>query len=232
MSVKRFCNQLSVHAIKALAHLFVAQAPIGSPVMLASNHRRLVRVHHCRVKTAMGSFRTVNYLESFSHTARLARFSLQNKAVVVWRKLCSGTPRPRATVTRQRGPATCRIASAAILPSRPTFQASPSKWALTQSANSPPQSRNWRKLCAKAFATSALLALTGCATTQYKYIPTYCLSPAQQLPAEPPKIHDQLTGDASKDVGLLAGSAIRLRSWGEGLQTILEGCRQPGAVAK
>jgi hypothetical protein len=40
-------------------------------------------------------------------------------------------------------------------------------------------------------------------------------------------VKDKLTGDASKDVGVLAGSAIRLRAWGEGLQSILEGCREP-----
>jgi hypothetical protein len=69
------------------------------------------------------------------------------------------------------------------------------------------------------------IALTGCATTRYSTV--HCLSKDQALPAEPPKVKDQLTGDASNDVGTLAGSAIRLRAWGEGLQTILEGCREP-----
>jgi hypothetical protein len=74
-------------------------------------------------------------------------------------------------------------------------------------------------LCALA------LTLTGCAHT--RYATAYCVSRDQQIPPEPPKIHDKLTGDASKDVGTLAGSAIRLRAWGEGLQTILDGCREP-----
>lgn len=69
------------------------------------------------------------------------------------------------------------------------------------------------------------LALSGCAHT--RYLTTYCLPHDAKLPAEPPKVHDKLTGDASKDVGTLAGSAIRLRSWGEGLQSILENCREP-----
>lgn len=69
------------------------------------------------------------------------------------------------------------------------------------------------------------LSLTGCAHTRYATV--YCLSHDQRLPAEPPKIHDQLNGDASHDVGPLAGSAIRLRAWGESLQTVLEGCREP-----
>jgi ABC-type uncharacterized transport system auxiliary subunit len=69
-------------------------------------------------------------------------------------------------------------------------------------------------------------ALSGCATTQ-RYTPTYCLTHDQQLPAEPPKVHSQLTGHADSDIGIIAGSAIRLRAWGTGLQTILEGCRAP-----
>jgi hypothetical protein len=71
----------------------------------------------------------------------------------------------------------------------------------------------------------AALALTGCATTRYST--AYCLSHDQALPAEPPKVKDKLTGQADRDVEIIAGSAIRLRAWGEGLQTILEGCREP-----
>jgi hypothetical protein len=44
---------------------------------------------------------------------------------------------------------------------------------------------------------------------------------------EPPKVRDQLTGHADKDAGILAGSAIRLRAWGQALNHILEGCREP-----
>jgi hypothetical protein len=67
------------------------------------------------------------------------------------------------------------------------------------------------------------LALTGCATTRYVTVP--CISHDQQLPAEPERVKDKLTGQADKDLKIVAGSAIRLRAWGEGLQTILEGCR-------
>lgn len=70
------------------------------------------------------------------------------------------------------------------------------------------------------------LALSACAPHP-RYISTYCLSHDQQLPAEPPKVHDKLTGQADKDIGIIAGSAIRLRAWGEGLQDILEHCREP-----
>jgi hypothetical protein len=68
------------------------------------------------------------------------------------------------------------------------------------------------------------LALTGCATTRYVTVP--CISRDQQLPAEPERVKDKLTGQADKDLTIVAGSAIRLRAWGEGLQTILEGCRE------
>jgi hypothetical protein len=70
------------------------------------------------------------------------------------------------------------------------------------------------------------LALTACAP-HVRYVSTYCLTHDQQLPAEPPKVHSQLTGHADSDIGIIAGSAIRLRAWGTGLQTILEGCREP-----
>jgi hypothetical protein len=78
------------------------------------------------------------------------------------------------------------------------------------------------------FSATIALCLTGCATTQpVRYTPVYCLSNETQLPAEPPKVHDQLTGEADKDAGILAGSAIRLRAWGQALNHILEGCREP-----
>lgn len=77
----------------------------------------------------------------------------------------------------------------------------------------------------KPLFTIALLALSGCATTRYSTV--YCLGHDQALPAEPPKIHGQLTGQADKDIKPIAGSNIRLRAYGEGLRTILEGCRAP-----
>jgi hypothetical protein len=70
--------------------------------------------------------------------------------------------------------------------------------------------------------------LTGCATT--RYVETPCLTRAQleQLKAqEPGKIHSQLNGDAAHDVGPLAGSAIRLRAYANGLLVVLGGCINP-----
>jgi hypothetical protein len=70
----------------------------------------------------------------------------------------------------------------------------------------------------------AALALSGCATT--RFAPTYCLTHNQQLPSEPPKVKDKLTGQADKDLTIVAGSAIRLRAYASGLREILEGCRE------
>jgi hypothetical protein len=83
----------------------------------------------------------------------------------------------------------------------------------------------WRVGCGKLATILAALALTGCTTT--RYAPTYCLTRAQyeQLKAQqPPKVHDQLTGQADRDTQILAGSLIRVRAYSDGLLTILAGC--------
>jgi hypothetical protein len=75
---------------------------------------------------------------------------------------------------------------------------------------------------------AATLALAACAgTPKVEYTPIYCLTQQQfdQLKAqEPPKIKAQLTGKADHDIGIIAGSAIRLRAYGDGLLTVLGGC--------
>lgn len=78
----------------------------------------------------------------------------------------------------------------------------------------------------KPLLTLALLAtLAGCTTTRYVTIP--CLTKeqlAERESAEPPKISDKLTGKADEDIRTIAGSAIRLRSWGRGNLDVLRGC--------
>lgn len=68
-----------------------------------------------------------------------------------------------------------------------------------------------------------LLSLSACTTTRYVTVP--CISKGQAIPAEPEKVGDKLTGKADEDIRIVAGSAVRLRAWGQGLNTILEGCR-------
>ena len=70
-----------------------------------------------------------------------------------------------------------------------------------------------------------LLALAGCAHTPGPT--TRCVTREQfeQIKRdEPPKIADRLTGNAAEDIKPIAGSAVRLRSWGRGMLGILEGC--------
>jgi hypothetical protein len=77
------------------------------------------------------------------------------------------------------------------------------------------------------------LALSGCALFRErptKYVTVYCITPEQfeQIrKAEPPKVHNLLTGEADKDTRTLGGSAIRLRAWGDGVLEILGGCVEP-----
>lgn len=73
-------------------------------------------------------------------------------------------------------------------------------------------------------AILSAVALSGCAHGP-RYITVPCIAKDQQLPAEPPKVSDKLTGRADEDIKTIAGSNIRLRAWGSGLRTILEGCR-------
>lgn len=45
------------------------------------------------------------------------------------------------------------------------------------------------------------------------------------VPAEPPQVGDQLTGDAVHDLGIIAPSALELRRWGRSLRAlIVPGC--------
>jgi hypothetical protein len=75
----------------------------------------------------------------------------------------------------------------------------------------------------RALATLILLSLSACTTTRYVTVP--CISKDQALPAEPEKVAGKLTGKADEDIKTIAGSAVRLRAWGQGLHGILEGCR-------
>lgn len=75
-----------------------------------------------------------------------------------------------------------------------------------------------------AVALSAIL-LAGCSTTRFVTVP--CLTPEQYeelRKSEPEKIGDKLNGKADEDIRIVAGSNIRLRSWGRGLLGVLEGC--------
>jgi len=80
-------------------------------------------------------------------------------------------------------------------------------------------------------AIIAALALAGCQTTQPGIVvkevrvpvPVECL-PAEQIPAEPPLVADDLTGNAAADLPIVAASAILLRSWGQTMHGALTAC--------
>ena len=69
----------------------------------------------------------------------------------------------------------------------------------------------------------AALMLAGCTTVRGGN----CITRADYerlKAAEPPKIHDKLTGRADEDIRPIAGSAYELRSWGHTLLNSLEVC--------
>lgn len=96
------------------------------------------------------------------------------------------------------------------------------------------KNRHRRSKSARAVAAALAIApaLSGCALLKerVRYVTVFCVTPEQyeqMRKAEPPKVHDHLTGDADKDIRPIAGSAIRLRAWGDGLLEILGGCVEP-----
>lgn len=50
---------------------------------------------------------------------------------------------------------------------------------------------------------------------------------ASDIPAEPPRIGDRLTGDAAADLPVVAASAVRLRAYAGQLAALLGGCILP-----
>ena len=84
----------------------------------------------------------------------------------------------------------------------------------------------------------ALLALAACNHTQAGVkiqrvevpVPQPCL-PLDQIPAEPPRVADQLTGNAAVDLPIVAASALLLRAWGQELAAAHRACAS-GVTAK
>jgi len=79
-----------------------------------------------------------------------------------------------------------------------------------------------------AFAAVVMLTLPAgmCVTTRFVTVP--CVSQEQYeglKDSEPQRVKDRLTGKAGEDIRTIAGSNVRLRSWGVGLLGVIEGCR-------
>ena len=80
----------------------------------------------------------------------------------------------------------------------------------------------------------ALLVLTGCAHTTHLYTTVYCVTPDQYAKlkqAEPPKVGSSLTGNAQDDLKTIAGSAVRLRTFSDGLLGVIGSCVDPNTEA-
>lgn len=78
----------------------------------------------------------------------------------------------------------------------------------------------------KVLIPIAALALAGCQTIE---VPVPCLTQeqlAEREAAEPEKVGDQLTGQADEDLRVVAGSAVRLRSWGRGNLDLVRACAE------
>jgi hypothetical protein len=58
-------------------------------------------------------------------------------------------------------------------------------------------------------------------------VPVACVDPAS-IPAEPPKVGSQLTGNPVVDILVLAESALELRRWGQEQNALLQGCVSEG----
>lgn len=83
----------------------------------------------------------------------------------------------------------------------------------------------------KALVLPALILVAGCGHTQPGVkiqrvevpVPQPCL-PADKIPAEPPRVADQLTGNAAVDLPIVAASALLLRAWGQELAAAHRAC--------
>ena len=81
----------------------------------------------------------------------------------------------------------------------------------------------------RAMIAAMTLAVAGCAPGPREIrVPIAVACAPAALPAEPEAIAPRLTGNAERDIGIVAASALRLRQWGRELRAMLEACRAPG----
>lgn len=94
------------------------------------------------------------------------------------------------------------------------------------------QAPSWvRAFYIAGFALMWVVALSACSTAQPGIevrtvevpTPVPCL-PANQIPAEPDTVADQLTGNAAADLPIVAASALMLRAWGREMHVALGAC--------
>lgn len=89
----------------------------------------------------------------------------------------------------------------------------------------------------RAIALAPLFLCAACSTTPcpppaisvrtvevVKPVPVACVKP-EQVPAMPPRVGDDLTGDAQRDLDVVAASAIRLRAALDQALALLGACQ-------
>ena len=74
------------------------------------------------------------------------------------------------------------------------------------------------------------VVLAGCAPkppVEVRHVPVptrvTCVDP-RAIPAEPPRVAGRLTGNARRDLEIVAGSAQGLRAWGREMRGLLQQC--------
>lgn len=82
----------------------------------------------------------------------------------------------------------------------------------------------------KRWLSLAALLLAGCAhktPVEVREVPVptpvTCVDP-NAIPAEPPHVARRLTGNARRDLEIVAESAKDLRAWGQEMRSLLEKC--------
>lgn len=72
---------------------------------------------------------------------------------------------------------------------------------------------------------AVLLFNVGCTTTRFVAVKCLNIEQYQKLKdAEPKRVGDRLNGNAQDDIKTIAGSAVELRTYSEGLLGVIHGC--------
>ena len=80
----------------------------------------------------------------------------------------------------------------------------------------------------KRLALILALALSACASRPREVrVPVSVPCAPAKLPTEPALVGPTLTGNAERDIGIVAASALRLRQWGRELSALLAACQAP-----
>jgi hypothetical protein len=78
----------------------------------------------------------------------------------------------------------------------------------------------------KVAVIAAALLLSACASgPSVVRVPVPVPCHTGELPVEPEQVGPRLSGNAERDVGIIAASALRLRAYSRELRALLDACR-------